>query len=55
MSTQTSLIIRERAGALAEAIVAGQYASQPEVWARFGPAGRAKSVRDASLSAEKLR
>jgi MerR family transcriptional regulator, light-induced transcriptional regulator len=47
LSTQTGLLIRQQADALAETIVARQYASQPEMWARFGPAGRAKSVRDA--------
>jgi methanogenic corrinoid protein MtbC1 len=47
MSTQTGLFIRQQAEALAEAIVARQYEDQPEIWVRYGPAGRAKSVRDA--------
>ncbi len=47
MATQTGLLIRQQAGALAEAIVARQYEGQPEIWTRYDAAGRVKSVRDA--------
>jgi methanogenic corrinoid protein MtbC1 len=47
MPAQIGFLIRERAETLAEAIVARQYERQPEIWERFGAAGRAKSIRDA--------
>ena len=43
---QASQVLRARSGELAEAIVTRQYARTPDFWERFGPAGRAKSVRD---------
>ena len=43
---QAAQAIRHSQDELAEAIVAQQYARQPEVWERYGAAGHAKSVRD---------
>ena len=54
MSTQTGLLIREHAAALAEAAVAQQYAAQPGIWRPYGSPGRAKSVRDAGYHLDYL-
>ncbi len=41
--------LRDRAGALADAVVACEFSRHPELRARFGPAGRAKSRQDADF------
>jgi methanogenic corrinoid protein MtbC1 len=40
-------VILQRLPSLAEAVVAKQYALQPEIWQAYGDVGREKSVRDA--------
>ena len=45
---QTQPALQARSAALAETIVAQQYARQADFWQRFGEAGWAKSVRDAA-------
>lgn len=44
---QNTSSLRTQADALAETIVARQYAQQPDIWQRYGEAGRLKSIRDA--------
>ena len=45
---QVSLMLDRERGALAEAITARQYELQPELIARYGAAGRARCLQDAS-------
>jgi methanogenic corrinoid protein MtbC1 len=46
-ATAAALLVNERAPALAEALVEREFAARPELAARFGPQGRAKSLQDA--------